>query len=202
MLEKIGGRLVIATHNAGKLEEMRALLADFPFELTSSKELGLDEPEETGTTFIENARIKAHASVAASGLPCLADDSGIEIDALDRAPGVYTADWAETETGRDFRMAMEVSHEKLLETGAEQPWTCRFCSTLVLAFPDGTDFVFEGKAEGHFVWPMRGIEGHGYDPIFQPIGYDRTFAEMPANEKNAISHRGRSIKKFIAALKV
>ena len=201
MIEKIGDTLVLATHNAGKLEEMRALMADFPFQLVSSKELGLSEPEETGTTFIENARIKAQSAVKESRLPCLADDSGIEIDALDGAPGVYTADWAETENGRDFVMAMEKSHARLLASGAPQPWTCRFVSTLVLAFPDGSESVFDGRAEGHFVWPMRGALGHGYDPVFQPLGHGVTFAEMSHNAKNAISHRGRSIVALTEALR-
>ena len=201
MIKRIGQKLVLATHNSGKLEEMRALLADFPFELVSSKELNLPEPEETGTTFVENARIKARAAGEASGLPCLADDSGIEIDALGKEPGVYTADWAETPKGRDFKMAMEKSHNLLLASGAEQPWICRFVSTLVLRFPNGAEYVFDGRAEGHFVWPMRGIEGHGYDPIFQPLGRTETFGEMAASDKNAISHRGRSIAMLIEALR-
>lgn len=201
MIDRIGDTLVLATHNAGKLDEMRALLAEFPFRLVSAGELGLPEPEETGTTFVENARIKALAAARATGLPCLADDSGIEIDALGGEPGVYTADWAETPNGRDFVMAMEKSHDRLLASGAGEPWTCRFVSTLVLVFPDGEEHVFDGKVDGQFSWPMRGELGHGYDPIFMPDGHDRTFGEMDAGEKNALSHRGRSVDALIAALK-
>jgi XTP/dITP diphosphohydrolase len=191
--------LVVATHNAGKLGEIRALLAPWGKETTSAGELGLPEPAETGTTFVENARIKAHAAARASGLPALADDSGIAIDALDGAPGVHTADWAETPTGRDFTMAMTVTHEKLEAIGAPHPRTARFCCTLVLAWPDGHDEVFEGRMPGRVVWPMRGTEGHGYDPIFQPDGHDLTFAEMDPDLKNRISHRADAFAKFVAA---
>ena len=159
--------------------------------------MGLPEPEETGTTFVENARIKAHAAAKATGLPALSDDSGIAIDALDGAPGVYTADWAETETGRDFVMAMEKTRNALLDSGAAEPWTARFCCTLVLAWPDGSDEVFPGVMEGRVVWPMRGDQGHGYDPIFQPEGYDITFGEMDRWEKNRISHRADAFRKFV-----
>ena len=193
-----GDRILIATHNAGKLEEMEQLFAPFGVQVVGAAQMGLPEPEETETTFVGNARIKAHAAVQATGLPALADDSGIQVDGLDGAPGVYTADWAETPNGRDFIMAMERTRRELIERNAPQPWTARFCSTLVLAWPDGHDEVFAGTAEGTLVWPMRGKQGHGYDPMFQPIGETRTFAEMSFDEKNAISHRADSFKKLIA----
>jgi XTP/dITP diphosphohydrolase len=191
-----GDHLLIATHNQGKLEEMEALLEPFGISVSSAKDHGLPEPEETGTTFVENARIKAHAAAQATGLPALSDDSGIEIDALNGAPGVYTADWAETAKGRDFVMAMQKTHELLEEKAAPHPRTARFCCTLVLAWPDGHDEVFPGVMEGQFVWPMRGAQGHGYDPIFQPAGYDVTFGEMDRWEKNRISHRAMAVEQL------
>jgi len=192
-----GSKLVVATHNQGKLEEMTALLSPYGVQLTSAGALGLPEPEETETTFIGNARIKAHAAVQATGIPSLSDDSGIEIDALHGAPGVYTADWAETPSGRDFEMAMRKTHEKLEAIDAPQPRLAAFCCTMVLAWPDGHDEVFEGRMPGQVVWPMRGQLGHGYDPIFQPDGYDITFGEMDRWEKNKISHRARAIEKLV-----
>ena len=195
-----GDTLLVATHNQGKLEEIAHLLEPLGISVTSAKEHGLPEPEETGTTFVENARIKAHAAAKATGLPALADDSGIEIDALGGAPGVYTADWAETPNGRDFVMAMTRTHEELDKVGAKAPHTARFCCTLVLAWPDGHDEVFPGVMEGAVVWPMRGDQGHGYDPIFQPQGYDITFGEMDRWEKNRISHRADAFRKLVAAL--
>lgn len=193
-----GDRLLVATHNQGKLDEMTALLQPFGVTVVGAKEMGLPEPVEDGTSFVENARIKAHAAAKATGLPALSDDSGIEIDALDKQPGIYTADWAETEAGRDFVMAMTKSHDMLLERGAAEPWTARFCCTLVLAWPDGEDVVFPGVMEGRVIWPMRGGNGHGYDPIFVPEGYDITFAEMTSEKKNQISHRADAFKKFVA----
>ncbi|AUC53539.1 MAG: RdgB/HAM1 family non-canonical purine NTP pyrophosphatase [Sagittula sp.] len=192
-----GDRILVATHNKGKLEEIADLLKPFGVEVVGAAGMGLPEPVEDGTTFVENARIKAHAAAKATGLPALSDDSGIEIDALDKAPGVYTADWAETESGRDFVMAMTKSHDLLVQSGAPEPWTARFCCTLVLAWPDGQDEVFPGKMEGRVVWPMRGEQGHGYDPIFQPEGYDVTFGEMDRWEKNKISHRADAFRKFV-----
>jgi len=192
-------RLLVATHNKGKLEEITHLLEPYGVACVGAAEMDLPEPEETGTTFVENARLKAHAAAQATGLPALADDSGIEIDALDKAPGVYTADWSETPNGRDFVMAMTKSHDLLVAKGAPEPWTARFCCTLVLAWPDGTDAVFPGVMEGRVVWPMRGSQGHGYDPIFQPEGYDITFGEMDRWEKNKISHRADAFRKFVTA---
>ncbi len=194
-----GKKLLVATHNAGKLAEFTRLLEPYGVEVVGAADMDLPEPVEGGTTFVENARIKAHAAAKATGLPALSDDSGIEIDALDGAPGVYTADWAETGSGRDFKMAMTKTHEKILETGEPQPWKARFCCTLVLAWPDGEDAVFPGVLDGQVVWPMRGAEGHGYDPIFMPDGHDSILGEMTADAKNAISHRAEALKKFVAA---
>lgn len=191
-------RLVIATHNKGKLEEIAALLQPYGVAVTSAGELGLPEPVETGTTFVENAWLKAHAAARATGLPALADDSGIEIDALDGAPGVYTADWAETPAGRDFALAMRTTWDRLEAAQAAFPRTARFCCTLVLAWPDGHDEVFAGVMPGQIVWPPRGDQGHGYDPIFQPIGHDITFGEMDRWEKNRISHRADAFRKLVA----
>jgi len=195
-----GDTLLVATHNAGKLEEISALLEPLGIAVTSAKEHGLPEPEEVGTSFVENARIKAHAAAQATGLPALSDDSGIEIDALGGAPGVYTADWAETPDGRDFALAMRRTWERIGRSGVEPPFAARFRATLVLAWPDGHDEVFEGKAEGQIVWPMRGDQGHGYDPIFQPEGFDITFGEMDRWEKNRRSHRADAFGKLVAAL--
>ena len=193
-----GDRLLVATHNAGKLEEMAALLAPHGVSVVGAAELGLPEPEETETTFVGNARIKAHAAARATDLPALADDSGIEIDALDGAPGVHTADWAETAQGRDFVMAMTRAHRELEARSAPHPRIARFCCTLVLAWPDGHDEVFAGVMPGQVVWPMRGDQGHGYDPIFMPDGFDITFGEMDRWQKNRISHRGKAMAALMA----
>ncbi len=193
-MRKFSGKtLLVATHNAGKLEEFRQIMTPLGITVTSAAEHDLPEPAETEDNFIGNARIKAHAAARATGLPALADDSGLEVAALGGAPGVYTADWAETPNGRDFAMAMEKTHAKLIAADADQPWNARFCCTLVLAWPDGHDEVFEGYANGQLVWPRRGQDGHGYDPMFQPEGEKRTFAEMSADEKNTLSHRGAAI---------
>lgn len=200
MRQFTGDTLLVATHNAGKLEEIADLLSDLGISVVGAAEKGLSEPVEDGTTFVENARTKAHAAAQATGLPALSDDSGIEVDALDGAPGVYTADWAETPLGRDFSMAMEKTHSRLQQASAPQPWSARFCCTFVLAWPDGHDEVFEGRVEGDFVWPMRGTNGHGYDPVFRPSGHDITFGEMESDEKNLISHRADAFHKLKAAL--
>lgn len=193
-----GGRLVLATHNRGKLEEIEALLAPFGVSVVSAGDLGLPEPAETEDSFVGNARIKAHAAATASGLPALADDSGITIDALGGAPGVYTADWAQTPSGRDFDMAMRLTWDRLEAAGAAHPRLAQFRCTLVLAWPDGHDEVFEGVMPGQIVWPMRGNQGHGYDPIFQPDGHSATFGEMDRWEKNQISHRADAFRKLVA----
>ena len=193
-----GSELVVATHNRGKLEEIADLLAPYGISVSSNADHGLPEPEETEETFAGNARIKAHAAARATGLPALADDSGLAIDALDGAPGVHTADWAETGAGRDFAMAMARAWREIGETGTAAPYPARFCCTLVLAWPDGTDAVFPGEMAGQIVWPPRGEQGHGYDPVFQPEGYDVTFGEMDRWEKNRISHRADAFAKFRA----
>lgn len=193
-----GDRLLVATHNNGKLEEIADLLAPFGVVLSSNADHGLPEPEETETTFVGNARIKAHAAATATGLPALADDSGITVDGLNGAPGVYTADWAETPQGRDFTLAMKRTWSELEAISAPYPRLAQFRCTLVLAWPDGHDEVFEGIMHGQVVWPMRGDQGHGYDPIFQPDGYDQTFGQMDRWEKNMISHRADAFRKLIA----
>lgn len=197
-----GKRLLVATHNAGKLAEMRAMLTPLGVTCVGAAEMGLAEPAETESTFIGNARIKAHAAARATGLPALADDSGIEVDALGGAPGVYTAEWAETPNGRDFVQAMTRTWAALETVLAPFPRKARFRSTLVLAWPDGHDEVFEGKCEGQVVWPMRGTQGHGYDPMFVPAGYAITFAEMDPAEKNRISHRADAFGKLMHCLGV
>ncbi len=194
-----GERLCIATHNRGKLEEIAALLAPYGTNVVSAAELGLPEPVEDGTTFVQNARLKAHAASRASGLVALADDSGLCIDALGGAPGVYTADWAETPTGRDFTLAMNRTWMALEAVQAAEPRKGQFRCTLVLAWPDGRDAVFEGVMPGRIVWPMRGDLGHGYDPIFQPDGYSLTFGEMDRWQKNQLSHRADAFAKLVAA---
>lgn len=194
-----GNRLLIATHNQGKLEEIADLLAPYGVEVVSAKTLGLPVPDETESTFVGNARIKAHAGAIASGLPTLADDSGITVDALDGAPGVKTADWADGPGGRDFNGAMARLWQELESVTAPEPRAAQFRSTLVLALPDGTDAVFEGVMPGRIVWPPRGDQGHGYDPIFQPDGHALTFGEMDRWEKNRISHRADAFRKFVEA---
>lgn len=193
-----GSELLVATHNKGKLEEIAALFSDRQVSVKGAADYGLPEPVETETTFVGNARIKAHAAAKATGLPALADDSGIMIDDLGGEPGVYTADWAETPNGRDFAMAMRKVYDRLIETGRSQPWRAQFVCTFVLAWPDGHDEVFEGKVSGEIVWPGFGDNGHGYDPIFKPEGYDVTFGEMDRWEKNRISHRARAFEKLQA----
>jgi XTP/dITP diphosphohydrolase len=167
--------------------------------LQTAGDLGLAEPAETETSFLGNARIKAHYAAQATGLPALADDSGLEIEALGGSPGVYTADWAETPTGRDFSVAMQRAHDALVASGAPQPWRARFCCTLVVAYPDGKDIHFQGFASGILIWPPRGRLGHGYDPMFIPEGSNVTFAEMDQSEKARISHRGEAFRSLVEA---
>ncbi|KPN61577.1 RdgB/HAM1 family non-canonical purine NTP pyrophosphatase [Aliiroseovarius crassostreae] len=199
MTRKFDGKeLVIASHNKGKLREIAALLAPFGVTVTSAADHGLEEPEETEDSFAGNARIKAHFAAKSTGLPALSDDSGIMVDALDGAPGVYTADWAETGNGRDFPMAMEKTWRLLEEKNAPLPRTARFCCTLCLAWPDGHDELFEGKVEGSLTWPMRGDQGFGYDPIFVPNGHDITFGEMDPAQKHEMSHRADAFAKLVA----
>jgi XTP/dITP diphosphohydrolase len=193
-----GNQLLVATHNRGKLEEIASLLSGFGISVVSAADMGLPEPAETETSFVGNARIKAHAAAQATGLPSLSDDSGICVDALGGNPGVYTADWAETPKGRDFMLAMSRTWQEIARSGAEPPFLAQFRCTLVLAWPDGHDEVFEGVMSGQVIWPPRGSLGHGYDPVFQPDGHNLTCGEMAADEKNRISHRADAFRKLVA----
>ena len=190
-------RLLIATHNRGKLDEIADLLSPYGITLSSNADHGLPEPVETETTFVGNARIKAHSAAKATGLAALSDDSGITVNGLDGAPGVYTADWAETANGRDFVRAMTKTWDELNSRGVAEPRLAQFRCCLVLAWPDGHDEVFDGVMHGRIIWPMRGDQGHGYDPIFQPDGFKETFGEMDRFEKNRISHRADAFAKMI-----
>jgi XTP/dITP diphosphohydrolase len=203
---KRGAKLLIATHNAGKLAEFRELFSPLGIVLISAKDLDLPEPDETGTTFAQNARLKAHAAANASGMVALADDSGLCVDALDGEPGVYTADWAATPTGRDYQMAMRRVEDRLQAIGANSPGLRKgsFNATLCLAHPDGRDDIYEGKVTGTLVWPPRGDKGFGFDPAFMPDGFDITFGEMPSSSKHSwapgqvgLSHRARGFAKFV-----
>lgn len=196
---KVGDRLLVATHNRGKLEEIADLFGPHGVNVVGSADFGLPEPEETETTFVGNARLKAHAAAKASGLVALADDSGLAVDALGGAPGVFTADWATTAKGRDFAVGMARVWAELETIQAPEPRLAQFCCTLVLAWPNGQDYVFEGFSSGRLVWPGRGTDGHGFDPIFQPAGYDITFGEMDRWEKNRLSHRADAFRKLVAA---
>jgi XTP/dITP diphosphohydrolase len=196
------GPLVIASHNQGKVREIRSLLAPFGIEPVSAGDLGLPEPEETGTTFAENALLKAHASAQGSGMVALADDSGLIVDALGGMPGVYTADWAEQAVheggpGRDWYMAMGKVEGKLVALGEGTPRTSRFVCTLALAWPDGYAQVYEGSVEGSLTWPPRGTLGFGYDPVFVPTGHTQTFAELDPAAKHAMSHRADAFAKLV-----
>ena len=194
-----GGRLVVASHNAGKVREIGDLLAPFGVETVSAKDLGLPVPAETETSFEGNARIKAHAAARAATLPALSDDSGLAVDALDGAPGVYTADWAETPQGRDYAAAMARVWQELETRAAPEPRTARFVCCLSLAWPDGHDETFVGIAEGRVIWPPRGANGFGFDPMFVPDGGALTFGEMAPADKHAISHRADAFRQLVAA---
>ena len=203
MANKLSGRLVIATHNAGKLREIGALLAPYGLDCVSAGELGLPEPAETGTTFVENALLKARAAAAGSGLPALADDSGLCVTALGGRPGVTTADWAERQAfegpkGRDWYLAMGKVEGLLAEQGPDVDRSGHFVCVLALAWPDGTSAVYEGKIEGTLTRPPRGTLGFGYDPVFMPNGRTQTFAEIDPAEKHAISHRADAFAKLVA----
>ncbi|HVI28830.1 RdgB/HAM1 family non-canonical purine NTP pyrophosphatase [Hansschlegelia sp.] len=210
-LPPLGPRLVIATHNAGKLREFRELLEPFGLELVSAGELGLPEPDETGTTYAENAHIKAEAAAAASDLPALADDSGLAVQALWGAPGIFSARWAGPD--KDFAAAMQRVEEDLQDRGATAAEDRRgaFVAALCLAWPSGEAIAVEGSVSGEIVWPPRGNLGFGYDPIFRPDGHERTFGEMTADEKHSVtwdhsgrgsglSHRARAFGELMAAL--
>ena len=190
---RITGKLVIATHNAGKLREMRELLSLYGIEAVSAGELNLPEPEETGTTFAENAAIKAHAAAKASGLPAFADDSGLAVDALGGSPGIHSARWAGPD--KNFARAMQAIDQMLRDHGAVTPArrTAHFVSALCVAWPDGHTEDFEAIVEGTLVWPPRGEAGFGYDPMFLPNGHERTFGEMTAEEKHGLPPRGQGL---------
>jgi XTP/dITP diphosphohydrolase len=203
MARQLTGPVIIATHNPGKLREMRELLAPYGIATQSTGELGFPEPEETGTTFAENARIKAVAAARASGKPAFADDSGLVVDALGGEPGIHSARWAGPD--KDFRAAMNRIQTLLIERGAKAPEQRRahFIAALCLAWPDGHVEDFEGHVDGVAVWPPRGDKGFGYDPLFRPDGFDITFGQMNADEKRglppqgrALSHRARAFMKL------
>jgi XTP/dITP diphosphohydrolase len=203
---RIVGRLVIATHNPGKLREMRELLAPHGIEAASAGELGLAEPEETGASFRDNARIKAQAAAKETGMPAFADDSGLAVDALGGAPGIHSARWAGPD--KDFGRAMQTVESMLRDHGADRPALrkAQFVSALCVAWPDGHLEEFEGVVEGTLVWPPRGTAGFGYDPMFLPDGHSRTFGEMTSDEKHGLpprgqglSHRARAFRELAAA---
>ena len=206
MSRYLDGRIVIATHNSGKLAEMRELLEPYGITADSAAALGLPEPEETGKTFRDNARIKALAAAKATGLPAFADDSGLVVDALGGEPGIYSARWAGPD--KDFRGAMNRIQTLLIERNARTPERRRahFVAALCLAWPDGHVEDFEGRVDGAAVWPPRGTQGFGYDPLFLPDGFNRTFGEMDADEKHGLpprgsglSHRARAFVKLAEA---
>jgi len=198
------GKLVIASHNEGKVREIRALLAPFGIEPVSAASLDLPEPEETGTTFAANALLKAVSSCDLSGLPALADDSGLCVAALGGEPGVYTANWAEIVPGdsrsRDWMHAMRAVEDRLQALGPDVSRAAYFACTLALVWPDGSDAVFEGRVEGALVWPPRGDRGFGYDPVFVPTGHTQTFGEMDSDAKHKMSHRAEAFAKLVAAV--
>lgn len=184
---------MVATHNKGKMTEIAEMLKGTPIKLYSAADFNLESPAETGTTFIENALIKAQFVAKATGKITLADDSGMCVDALDGAPGVYSADWAEVEGGRDFNAAINKVHVAI---GDNPNTKAHFVSVLALCWPDGHCETVEGRAHGQLVWPPRGKGGHGYDPIFMHDGYNVTYGEMSLAEKNQISHRAESLRKM------
>jgi len=204
MSRRLGpGKLVIATHNAGKLREIAALLAPYGPECISAGALGLPEPAETGTSFAANALIKARAAAEATGLPALADDSGLSVAALEGRPGVYTADWAERQwfegpLGRDWFMAMGKVEGLLAALGPDASRAAAFHCTLAIAWPDGEHALYEGRAEGSLIWPPRGDKGFGYDPVFVPAGRAETFGEIDPAEKHRISHRAAAFAHLVA----
>ena len=191
------GKLVIASHNGGKVREIGDLLAPFGIETVSAGALGLPEPPETGTTFVANAELKAMAAADLSGLPALADDSGLCVEALGGDPGIFSARWAGE--GKDFNLAMRLVHEALEREGSAAGRDAHFICALSLAWPDGHVESFEGRVDGLIVWPPRGNKGFGYDPIFQPLGRKQTFAEIEPDEKHAMSHRADAFRRLVAA---
>ena len=193
------GKLVIASHNPGKVREIAELLGPYGIEPVSAADLDLPEPEEDGVTFVDNADLKARLAADLSGLPALADDSGLCVDALDGRPGIFSARWAGED--KDFRVAMERVHNEMLATDPQAGRNAHFICALSVAWPqDGQCESFEGRVDGVLVWPPRGDRGFGYDPIFQPIGHDQTFGEMDPAKKYAMSHRADAFRKLVAAL--
>ncbi len=200
-MNKVGDKLVIATHNAGKLREIRELLAPYGIECLGAAELDLPEPEETGNTFVDNAELKARQAADLSGLPALADDSGLSVDALHGMPGIFSARWAEDESGnRDFSRAMERVNREVEAAGEDAGHDAHFVCALSLAWPDGNIETFEGKVHGTLTWPPRGERGFGYDPVFVANGLTQTFAEIDPAEKHAISHRADAFRQLVAFL--
>jgi XTP/dITP diphosphohydrolase len=191
------GKLVIASHNPGKVREILEMLGPYGIEPVSAAELDLPEPEETGTTFLANAELKALQAADLTGLPALADDSGLCVDALNGEPGIFSARWAGE--SKDFRVAMQRVNDAIEATGPDASRDAHFICVLALAWPDGHVEWFEGRVDGTLVWPPRGTGGFGYNPIFMPIGSDQTFAEMP-DAKKAISHRARAFEEMMAAV--
>jgi XTP/dITP diphosphohydrolase len=198
----IGDRLVIATHNPGKLREIAALVAPLGISCVGAEELGLPEPEEIGNTFADNADLKAREAADLSGLPALADDSGLCVDALHGRPGIFSARWAEDETGRrDWMRAMEKVWSEAEATEPDAPPAAHFACSLAIAWPnDGQTETFDGRADGILVWPPRGSRGFGYDPMFVPVGHEQTFGEMEPARKHAMSHRADAFRKLRAAI--
>ncbi len=196
-LRLVPGRLLAATHNKGKVSELKDLFEPYGFQVVSALELGLDEPEETETTFAGNALLKARAAMRATGLPALSDDSGLAVTALGGEPGIYSARWAGEP--RDFYRAMERVEEALKASGS-QDRSAKFVCALAVAWPDGQEAVFEGEVHGTLVWPPRGTKGFGYDPVFVADGEAITFGEMDPDRKHAMSHRADAVKKLRAAL--
>jgi XTP/dITP diphosphohydrolase len=200
-VNRIGDRLVIATHNDGKLREIRALVAPFGITCLGAAELDLPEPEETGTSFVANAELKARAAADLTGLPALSDDSGLSVDALGGEPGIHSARWAEDEAGkRDFGYAMERVEQALAGAGPDAGRDAHFTCALSLAWPDGRIETFEGKVFGHLVWPPRGRNGFGYDAMFVPHGHEQSFGELAPEAKHAMSHRAKAFEQLVAWL--
>jgi XTP/dITP diphosphohydrolase len=192
------GKLVIASHNPGKVVEIAALLGGHGIETVSAAKLGLPEPDETGTTFVANAELKARVAADLSGLPALADDSGLCVEALGGEPGIFSARWAGP--AKDFSLAMRLVHQALAKVGPDAGRDAHFVCALAIAWPDGHVESFEGRVDGLLVWPTRGERGFGYDPMFQPIGHSITFGEMDPDAKHAMSHRADAFRKLVAAI--
>jgi XTP/dITP diphosphohydrolase len=194
----VPGRLVIASHNPGKVREIEALLGPYGAEPVSAAKLDIPEPDETGTTFVANAELKARAAADLSGLPALADDSGLCVEALNGEPGIFSARWAGP--SKDFGLAMRLVHQALAKIGPDAGRDAHFVCALSLAWPDGHVESFEGRVDGILVWPPRGTLGFGYDPMFEPLGHDISFGEMDPDAKHAMSHRADAFRKLVAAV--